>query len=176
MLRDPRRRLLSLYYFFRAHTWEHVEQCEKAGVDSPRLAKELDLVTYLRRPDYLVRLYANNAITRHLIGLKCIGLDGQLTLSEDDAFAMAVQNLKSLSAFGVIEHYPRCRKRLSAAVGFDLPEEMEKANDFENFGQNPALEPVERLQNFDAETEEEIQANIRIDNRLYEWAVGRLGK
>jgi hypothetical protein len=88
---------------------------------------------------------------------------------------MAVQNLKSLSAFGVIEHYPQCRQQLSAIVGFDLPEEMEKVNDFENFGQNPALEPVERLHNFDAETEEEIQANIRIDCRLYAWAVDQLG-
>lgn len=171
LLRDPRKRLLSLYYFFRAHTWEHIGSLERIGVDSPRLAKELHLLAYLRRPDFLVRQYAHNAITRHLIGLKHIGSDGRLLISNEDAFATAISNLQRISAFGVVERYSEARARFAAVLGFDLPEQLPIVNRFDELADLSTCEPIERHDSFDQETEAEIERNIQIDRRIYGWAV-----
>ncbi len=169
-LRDPVKRLLSLYYFFRSHGWEHIENCERLGFDSPRLAKELNLLAYLRRPDWTVRQYVHNAITRHLIGLNYIGQDGRLLVSSDEAFAIATTNLRRLAAFGILENYAEAHPRFSAVLGFALPEQLPRLNRFEALSARSSFETIERDSKFDSETEMEIQRNTEIDNRIYEWA------
>lgn len=170
LLRDPRRRLLSLYYFFRAHNWAHVEHCETLGIDSPRLAKELPLRDYLRHTDFAVRLYVDNAITRHLVGLKYIQPDGSMCLPKDEAVGIAIENLRNFAAFSIVENFSAAREHLSAVVGFPLPERLPEENGFAQMAATGILENVEREENFDKETEAEIRRCTEMDNQIYTWA------
>ena len=175
ILRDPRKRLLSLYYYFRSFRWAVIEQIEKTGADSPRLAKENDLLHYLRSPQVAIRNYVDNAMTRHLIGLQNIGPYGSLLVSAETAYEIAAGNLLRADAFGISEHYGSSREGLERAIGFELPPELSRENTFEQLANSDIFEPILRQEHFDRETEVEIERNLSIDSKLYEWALHHLG-
>ena len=174
ILREPRARLLSLYYFFRAHTWAAINNYERAGADSPRLAKELDLRSYLHSPDLVPRIYTDNALVRHLIGLKHMGPSGNLLLDQDEAYDLAVQNLATMTAFGVLDHYSATRKSLESATGFNLPEVFPRENTWEQGVNTGYLEWIDRRNCFDEATEAAIAQSIALDKRVYDWAVNHI--
>lgn len=174
MLREPRARLLSLYYFFRSHTWEHVAHCERLGIDSPRFAKVLDLLTCLSSSVALPQLYMNNAMTKHLIGLQHVGPTGELLVHPDEAFTLAVRHLTAMSAVGVLEYFSTTRHALMSAIGFDLPEALPRENTFAANVAQGDTDGIEKHDRFDDQTEAAIARSIEIDKRVYNWALNHL--
>ena len=163
-LREPRERLLSLYYYFR---------CFPLDTEGPgrsramRKAKELLIRPFLMT-DYLsVRNEVDNVITHRLAGLKYLD-NGRLTIGDDEAVGLAVEHLGSMSAFGLVERYAESAA-LICRSGVNLPERLEKANDLASLRETSGFEVVE-TQSIDEETEAEIQRCTRLDQRVYEWA------
>ena len=169
LLREPRARLLSLYRFFRSHTWQQISYCESIGVDSPRMAKELDLADYLQVDDPIARMYTDNAITRHLIGRKHYDSAGRCLLPPVAAANLAVENLLSMQAFGVLEHYAESRPALMHATGIALPASLPRDNSVEENIAAGLLEHVS-IPEPDESTESLIHTATSIDRHVYEAA------
>ena len=171
-LREPRRRLLSLYHFFRSHTWEAIQRLRTLGTDDVvGSAKTLDLLPYIRQRDPVTRKYVSNAMTLHLVGERYVDAEGHWLISPDQAYNLAVRNLLGMAGFGVLEHYAQCLYRFQGILPFELPLELPIMNDFDTFPQSAGFERVERCAEFDPETEAELALHTAIDSRVYNWAL-----
>jgi hypothetical protein len=65
VLREPRERILSLYYFWRSHTWEHIDRHDLIG---PRAARTRSLLEFLHSPESILREAIDNCFARSLVG------------------------------------------------------------------------------------------------------------
>jgi hypothetical protein len=186
ILRDPWARLLSWCYYAQSFRWDFIEQLEAKskeefkpdskfhwGLDSPRKAKELRLYDYLRYPDFVVQNCVNNTMTRNLIGTDFIRPDGSLTIEGTEAAALAIERLRSMSAYGIIEKYATSRPVIEAALGFSLPEILPRENTFESLAGQTQWEEIERPP-IDEATEEMIRKCTELDSVVYDWAVSNL--
>jgi len=169
-LREPRARLLSLYYFYRSHRWSAIEAIEKAGADSPRKAKECRLGDFLRSRDFSARINADNAIARSLLGMTYVDSRGKIRIRDHEAVETAIAHLRQMNAFGLIERYKESALLMRRATGLELPAELPVVNDRASLYNSPSFEAVE-TQDIDRQTEAEIQRCIRLDKKIYQWAV-----
>lgn len=64
-LRDPVERILSLYYFWKAHPAQLVEG---RNLEGPRLARAMSLPRFLASEEAIVRQHIDNTMVRRLIG------------------------------------------------------------------------------------------------------------
>jgi len=133
-----------------------------------RRARELLLGPFLAANYYSVRTDVDNVITHRLAGLKYLDSAGRLTIGDDEAVALAIEHLRSMSAFGLVDRYPESAA-LIRLVGVDLPSHLERANDLASLRETSSFELVE-TQAIDEETEAEIHRCTRLDQRVYEWA------
>jgi hypothetical protein len=169
ILREPRARLLSLFNYYRAHSWKLIEWFEKQELDSPRKAKELGLPRYLSDPDPSVRMYVDNAITRHLIGRAFIDRQGNFTVKPGDAVGIAISNLQKIS-FVILEHYTQSKLHLERALGIPMPDSLPKEKALETLTAMDGFEPVTPAA-IDASTEPLIERCTFLDRQVYEWAL-----
>ncbi len=178
LLREPRARLLSMYYFLRSHGWAAIEETEReraaAGAPpdpSPRLAKELDLKDYLQCDDFHVRLHTDNAMTRHFAGAAAFDAAGRPTLQASEAVGLALKNLQAFDAFGLVEHYTDASHAFKRATGLDFGARLPQDNTLEMLLRTASFDRVERPRSFDAETEGLIRERTALDDKLYRWAL-----
>lgn len=175
-LREPRARLLSLYYFFKSHRWSTIHEIERSGkVVGPSLAKSRSLCEYLRCTEPAALTQTDNVMTRYLIGRKYVDANYALTVDPETAFDLAVSHLRNLDAYAVLERYGDCRSRLERALGISLPESLPRDNTLESLPSLDSCEAVER-ESIDAETEREITRCTEIDARVYRWALDHLDR
>lgn len=171
LLREPRARLISLYNYQRATRWATIVRVEAEGGDSPRLAKSLALGDYLRRKDFVVQINADNVLTRHLIGARFMSQGGDLTISDDNALNLALANLETLAAVGFVHQVDRFLCRLRRLLALRLPATLPVLNDFDSLPdrsrQHERIAPAA----IDADAEAEIERCIRIDRRIYDYAL-----
>ena len=133
-----------------------------------RRARELLLGPFLAA-DYLsVRNDVDNVITHRLAGLKYLDSMGRLIIGDDEAVALAIEHLRSMSAFGLVDRYPESAALIRLS-GVNLPGHLERTNDLASLRESSGFELVE-TQAIDEETEAEIQRCTRLDQRVYEWA------
>lgn len=175
LLREPRARLLSHYYYFKSHTWEFIARIEKLGIDSPRRAKELDLYSYLQDPDPTERNYYDNAITRHLIGRDYLNSEGNFVVEDAEALEIALDRLRTAVRWAVLERYSNSKANLEHALGFVLPELLPRERTFESLESNSDFEPVVKPP-LDQRTEALLRHCTRLDERVYSWALSHIDK
>ena len=170
LLRDPTRRILSLYNYQRSFRWEVVEELEAAGWDTPRHAKTMPLAEYLRHSEPSVQQNVDNGITRYLIGQDYVYPDGRLAVSDDSALNIAIANLEKFHAIGFVEYAARSLKRFGEILGIDFPECLEVHNDFSSLGDDCRFELVPPL-HVDKATRERLAHCTRLDHKVYDWAI-----
>jgi hypothetical protein len=166
VLREPRARLLSLYYYFRCFPLRAEDRQKFPG---RRKAQELLLRPYLMEEDYTVRRQVDNVITARLTGKDRLD-SGRLILDDDDAVDLAIEHLKSMDAFGLMDRYPESAALIRRA-GIDLPPALERVYDLASLRKTSGFAVVEE-QAIDEETAAEIRRCTRLDNRVYQWALG----
>ena len=126
MFRDPVQRLVSVYNFQRAHRKETIES---SGLELARLANQYSMADFFRVDEVRCHPSINNAMTRILTqqfpswrweyGVK-ISPEEQLPDLE-----LALENLKSLDAFGIVEMYDESVKFMFSNLGLSQPEEIQ---------------------------------------------------
>jgi hypothetical protein len=166
-LREPRKRLLSVYYFFRAHRWSVIE-ADVLRAFSRRRAKEMPIRPYLMSAEVSIRRETDNVITRRLLGREYLDSSGTILVSDDDAVELAIQHLRSADAFGLAERSRESVASVRQRTGLNLPP-LQLVNDLASLQNTEQFEAVER-QLIDGDTEAEIQRCVRLDNQVYEWA------
>ncbi len=142
-LRDPRARVLSLYYFWKSHTWEAIEEDNLAG---PRFAKQSDLLTFLSANPYPGNI--DNAMVRALLGPASKMIRSGFCW-EDSEFVVntALANLLRFNHIGFQETFSEDVLALFAKLGVKAdPSEVSgrRAMTGENREGDSRREPVER--------------------------------
>jgi hypothetical protein len=153
LLRDPSRRLISLYRFLRAHTARAVE-LSGHNMGLVTLARQLDPVAFFRQPTLQRHPTINNGIVRQLTQTlphkrwekyapgQCYA---PALVDRDPAAAvkLACQNLENFASFGLQEHMESSVHRILAALGMPQVTNIPRRQELEGLvNTNPLLEPV----------------------------------
>ncbi len=163
-LREPKSRVLSLYYFWRSFTDAHIEAKNLRG---PRLAKSMSLLEFLRSDDRFIRHNIRNAQVRTLIGPMQMTPDSD-PYDEPWMVDVAFGNLLRFNYVAFAETLDDDLPDLCARFGLLAPPETPRRNAFGAF--NPSIsEPVEK-EPMTAEIDAALADHTRLDRALYERA------
>ncbi len=173
-LRRPRERVLSLYRF-----WRSVDpRLVRGGHVSFNVAAahEMDLLSFLRSDDPLIRNYVDNVYVRRLTGTYVLAnedddLHGDPFLYLD----RALRELQELQFVGIVEQMDVSLLALADLIGIRLPSRPPRRNGFDEFraGRTRGFRSIERPEVSPA-IELELARLTRLDDVVYEAAVARL--
>ncbi|WP_313138095.1 hypothetical protein [Paracoccus jeotgali] len=166
VLREPKARILSLYYFWRAHSWKVIEE---RGLHGPRRAKELGLLEFLRHRTGGLPSDTDNYYARSLLGRHWVGPRGEMRLSDEEALSAALSHLAEFDTVGITEDMPGLFRRVSARLGLAMPEELPWARSSRSYGALPDMEEVAR-EEITPEIDAELDRLTRLDRVIYEEA------
>ena len=171
MLREPRGRILSLYYYWRSVRLSSLEDFQNTEV---RLAHQLDLLAFLQSDELSIRNSIDNVYARRLTGRYAMA-DGPDALAADGegTLRMALRGLDTIAFVGVVERMDESLDKLSAALKTTL--RVERDNDgIENASAHPALfRPVERAEPT-AAIAAELDRLTSLDRLIYASCLARL--
>jgi hypothetical protein len=129
MLREPVSRLISLYYFARAHRTDVIE---RQNLDIARMANKCTMAEFFRAEEIRAHPGVNNALTRVLtqvVGGKRWEQKSGAAPATDNAIDMlpqALEELKAFTAFGIMEQYDLSVELIFRAIGMAIPASIEK--------------------------------------------------
>jgi hypothetical protein len=127
MIREPMTRLISLYYFQRAHKQEIIE---KNKLDLARLANAYRMKEFFLAPEVRQHPAINNSLTRILVDTvdgDRWEQDARLATNDSHQYAqLALRELISLDAFGLMERYADSVELICESVGLPAPSEIEQ--------------------------------------------------
>jgi len=167
-MREPKARLLSLYYYWRSFKWEAIEgDPDMAG---PRLAKQMSLLEFLRHRGDDLLVSTDNSIARYFLGTMYAGPNGEFLVPKDAVYTTCIRNLKRLNFVGFFDSYERDFQRLANYLGFagHHPVPHENAGSLTN----ERREAVER-EPITKEIEAELERRTRFDQMIYDYARSR---
>jgi hypothetical protein len=155
---------LSHYYFWKSHRADVIEQENMIG---PRLAKQLDLLQFLRlREARVLRSFDNHQI-RMLLGRRYAGPNGEFLCPDEEVIPRALGFLDTMCAVGILERFDLSVRQICRRLNLAPPKRMPHRNSHRKFDTHPRLEPVER-EELTPEIEAELDRLTRFDRQLYE--------
>lgn len=166
-LRDPVERVLSLYYFWRAHPGPLVE---KRKLEGPRLARSLGLADFLACEEPIVRHHIDNTMVRRLIGRTVFA--GNTALRHRDArfcVETAMANLRRLNFVGFQETLEEDVTEMMRVLGLAPTGALEPVNVRSERIASGEFEPVEPEPVTD-EVRARLQPLVAMDGPLYHQA------
>jgi hypothetical protein len=127
LLREPVARLISLYYFQRAHRTEVIE---KNKLELARLANLFTIREFFQCPEVRGHPAVNNALTRVLIdtteGYRWEQETRVEAADSEQDVQLAMEELAGLDAFGIMERYEESVELICDAVGLEAPGKIEQ--------------------------------------------------
>jgi hypothetical protein len=173
VLRDPIERLLSLYYYWKRHTDEFVDQL---GADFLRIIKEQSLLDFLRSADPTILQGGHNAMVRQLAGAVTTTANGYGLMknsktvewiTEAQLMSLALKNLLSFDVVGYTSELSLVYDRVASVFGMKTYPSMLKLNTREDVNEN--LGPV-TLEPITLEIQALLEEKTRLDRMLYQFA------
>ncbi|MBE9640246.1 sulfotransferase family 2 domain-containing protein [Salipiger mangrovisoli] len=172
VLREPKARVLSLYYFWRAHAWRVVEARNLKG---PRLAKEKGLLEFLRHRTEGIPSDIDNYYARSLIGRHWVGPRGEMALPDEEALPLALERLAEFDTIGFTEDMPGLFSEVTARLGIAMPQPLPWALSARDRASHPDMEEVVP-EEITPEIDAELERLTRLDRVIYEEARRRFGR
>lgn len=174
LLRDPVTRLASFYYFQRAHKPEAIE---RRNLELARLASTLTMAEFFRAPEVRSHRAINNAMTRLLTeAVEAVHLAGRAEgrVTTEGALAsapLALSELCSLDAFGLMERYDESVRLIFSTIGLTPPTSIEKKQVLDDIvNQYPGMRQIDKEPITD-EIRELMHELVAADRELYQGAV-----
>jgi Sulfotransferase family/Domain of unknown function (DUF4214) len=171
MLREPIARLISLYYFQRAHKADVIEL---NNLELARLANKYSMADFFRADEVRCHPAINNAMTRAFT--QCLEgnrREAQTDLSiqyNEPPFAVALKELHALDAFGILERYDDSVALIFSSIGLPLPAKIEKKQVLDVIvEENLGLRKIDKEQVTD-EIINFISDLVKVDVELYRQA------
>ncbi|MBN9889851.1 sulfotransferase family 2 domain-containing protein [Salipiger abyssi] len=164
IMREPKARIISLYYFWRSHSDETIEKLNLAG---PRLAKQLGLLEFLKTQAHGIPGSINNTYVRTLLGHSWSGQRGQLLLNDGEALRVAMRNLLTIDTVGFVEDMPGLFTEVCQRLSVPLPDPLPWARSSKEFGLTEGSERVEP-EEITPEIDARLDHLTRLDRILYE--------
>lgn len=162
-LREPKARVLSLYYFWKSHKEEIIEK----GIHGPRLARSMPLIEFLRHGVSGI----DNYTARTLAGRSRPGSEYRGMESEARLVADAKHTLDQMTTYGLFEDFERSFCLAVSDLGFDPPATIPHALNSMKLDRRrfemTAREPVSE------EVDEELERLTHLDKEVYEYALAR---
>ena len=172
VFREPKARILSLYFFWKAHRESVIE---KAKLQGPRLAKKLSLLEFLRYDDRVpVNIPANidNVMTRTLIGRIHVGKNREYTCSKSEAVGRAKAAIDNMACFGIMEDFEKSIRRITSFLGIPCPDQIPHERNSRDPSPNSIVEPIER-EEITEEISAELEKLTEEDTIVYNYALKR---
>lgn len=169
ILRNPRARILSLYHFWRSHTWQHINQHNLGG---PRHAKTYDLEKFLSLDDPAVVANIDNALTRNLIGRVFAGSNREFLYPENEVIDRALHNLETLHSLGVLEYTRFSVEKILRSLNIEPPLQIPRERDSSSFEGTPAMEKVEK-QSVSPVSESSLSELTKYDDVIYQYVLDK---
>lgn len=169
LLRNPRDRILSLYHFWRSHTWEYIKQHNLGG---PRYAKTYELNEFLSLDEPAVISNIDNALIRNLLGRVYAGKNREFLYPENELFERAVSNLEELHSIGILEYTRFSIEKILKSLGFVPPKHIPRERDSISFASTPAMEWVER-QKVSSISESALASLTKYDDQIYQYVLDK---
>ena len=168
MIREPVARLISLYYFQRAHRPEAIE---KRRLTLARLANEYSMKEFFNDAEVRMHPAINNSLTRLLVDTLEKDRwehDARFDTPASDQFIeLALRELSSLDAFGIMERFEDSVELICAAAGLDVPPRIEQRQVLEVImDQEPGLRRIDKEPVTD-EIRHAIAELVQIDLSVY---------
>jgi len=127
MLREPVARLISLYYFQRAHKPEVVES---NGLELARLANTFTMKEFFLAPEVRMHPAINNSMTRVLVDtIEGLRWEQKALANFDDMsqfLQLALRELSAFDTFGVMERYDDSVELICESIGLSVPTQIEQ--------------------------------------------------
>lgn len=126
-LREPKARILSLYWYWRSHGPLHLG---RDGFDQPALAAlSLPLAEFLRCDDPCIRDHIDNFYVRRLTGRYLTGGAGDTLMTDaEGSLKAALDALASLDFVGITEDMDDSMAALGGLLDFDPPAKAPRVN------------------------------------------------
>ena len=167
LIREPRKRIQSLYNFWRSHKREAFSKYEP---HHPALTKTVGFSSFLRLPNPSIRVTINNALVQAYLPYPLRGRNGALAASEDVILDDALQAVDKMAAFGVLERFGDSMKAISAELQTSLILPAEKVRGFETLSASDRHELIEREAS-SPEIEDLLDSHTELDRVFYDRAV-----
>lgn len=168
MMRDPKRRIISTYNFWRSHTMTYIK---REGLEHCRIAKTSSLEDFLCSKHPAVRGAVDNTTVRQLGSALLVGENDPLSLAPDEALSRAKACLNATLAFGIVEQYEKSVSFVCGKLGFPQPIKIQPLNVTKSAHSESSnmesMEPTEITQ----EAAAEIDRLSILDQKLYNYAV-----
>jgi hypothetical protein len=167
LLREPCRRIHSLYNFFKSYKSDIFPKYEPFP---PRIAKFVGLKTFLTRSSPSLQSAIDNALVGSYLPYSLRGRNGELTASPDTMVDDALQALDEMTAFGILERVGDSMRAISAELNTPLILPVEKVRSFDTLGANQIHEAFER-EDVTPEIDDLLKSHTEVDRLFYDRAV-----
>lgn len=168
MFREPKKRILSLYYFWRSHTAEHIE---KHSLNGPRLAKSMDLLSFLREHQFGIPGNIDNIQTRTLLGPMHCGPNREFLFPHEEVLDRAFRAIDSIDRVGILENFDESCFRIFKDLGLSAPAQFPHLRNGDNaIDKDPNREAVCR-EEITPEIDRELDRLTEFDRHVYDYAV-----
>ena len=164
IFREPRSRILSLYYFWRSHKEEYYL---KNDLVQPMLANRLSLLEFLKSQHPAITEAIDNSYARHIIGHSGYT---RLLASEASAEFIADKAIDVISQFhryGIMEDMRFTVADIFASLGMPVPLFVRKRNAFGDF--YPHIKRIEK-EAVTTEIMAELTRLSSVDTLIYDFA------
>lgn len=121
LFREPKARILSLYYFWRAHKESVVEN---GNLHGPRLARRLHLLEFLRHNGDGIPGNIDNIISRTLLGKIFVGRNREYLYPKDEVFDRAMEAIQALACFGIMETFETSLRQITSKLNIPYPDKI----------------------------------------------------
>ena len=166
VLREPKSRILSLYYFWKSHRPSYVRRKQ---LPLPQLADRYGLLEFLRCPTPVIAANIKDVYVRTLLQPGSLNPKSRHALSEDVAVQRAKQYLDSLFDVGVTEQLDSFVPQLFRRLGLPVPPKVPRSNSHERFRRRRSMRVVEREELTD-EIQSELERLTVLDQLVYQHA------
>ena len=173
VFRDPIERLLSLYYFWKRHKYEYIEQ---KHMEALKITKDGTLIDFLRSDHPHILRERVNGMTRQMAGAISMMADGYALmkdgdqmafLSEAQLFNRALETLLSFDVIGDIAQLKDVYRRVAGVFGMAPLTEVARLNTRES--ENQMMDPY-TPETITPEIWSLLEENTRLDRILYQLA------
>lgn len=175
LFREPKNRILSLYYFWKSHTYKYLKEQNLKGF---MIAKEMDLLNFLRYDgeySHLVLGNIDNAISFQMAGYNYNKI--LQNHNRQDALQLiqkkALLNLNSVDSVGILEKMDESIKLIMDDLDFEWDGVVPRENVFKNLQNSPLCESVEK-EIITEEIESELKRLTIVDQIIYDEAVKKI--
>ena len=139
MLREPVSRALSVYWYWRAHSWAYgVEQLGSRGVECAKTLSPEDFF-HIAPPDVLGNI--ENTAARQLVGAEYWTLNTGFTIPDAEVIRICRRHIDEMAFCGVTEHFEATAAAVMRTLGLP-PTPSRRDNVFANLTKDPNFEAV----------------------------------